>query len=331
LLRIVQCAWQFSQTALPDDLRLPGPEWQRLLTSLGVEPAELLNLQPVAEIVSASQPGESLWPLMVEVAKEALRAQHFAEAAGRQARSWQHWGQAVQSRFDAELRERQLQSLAVFAAGAGHELGNPLAVISGYAEQLLRTEKQWERIEALQRILAQCRRMDSLIRDLMFYARPPEPKFRHCRLDRLLTQVAKELTPYASSKCVAIHSHCETHQPSLRADKSLLQKALDCLLRNAIEAAPVGGWVRCTLHAEPSHGLSVHIEDNGPGPDPAWQEHIFDPFFSGRSAGRGHGLGLCKVWRIAQLHGGQITWERTPQNTTRFILRLPQRPASKTS
>jgi hypothetical protein len=65
------------------------------------------------------------------------------------------------------------------------------------------------------------------------------------------------------------------------------------------------------------------VTDTGPGIPPEIRPHIFDPFFSGREAGRGLGLGLSKAWRIAELHGGSIEVESEPGSHTRLSLLLP--------
>jgi signal transduction histidine kinase len=65
------------------------------------------------------------------------------------------------------------------------------------------------------------------------------------------------------------------------------------------------------------------VTDTGPGIPPEVRPHIFDPFFSGREAGRGLGLGLSKAWRIVELHGGSISVESESRQGARFIIALP--------
>jgi len=65
------------------------------------------------------------------------------------------------------------------------------------------------------------------------------------------------------------------------------------------------------------------VTDTGPGIPPEIRPHIFDPFFSGREAGRGLGLGLSKAWRIVQMHGGTISVESESGTGARFIIALP--------
>ena len=69
--------------------------------------------------------------------------------------------------------------------------------------------------------------------------------------------------------------------------------------------------------------IGVTISDNGPGVNREHKKHLFDPFFSGREAGRGIGFGLSKAWRIVDLHGGSLTLDQTYEGGARFEIDLP--------
>ena len=79
-----------------------------------------------------------------------------------------------------------------------------------------------------------------------------------------------------------------------------------------------------TPHSEfrPPH-FRLTVTDTGPGVPPSVRPHIFDPFYSGREAGRGLGLGLSKAWRIVDLHGGRIEVESPAEGGARFTIELP--------
>jgi signal transduction histidine kinase len=234
---------------------------------------------------------------------------------------------ALRQRQEQELRRRKLQAMAEFAAGAGHEINNPLAVLSTQAQYLLRGEEDLERIRSLERIVQQTRRIHQLLRGLMFFARPPEPTLRSFPLASLLQQAETDALALALGR--EVHLELKAPKKSLRihGDFEMLRTALGCLVRNAIEAAPPRGWVRLSsaLH-EARLGeswIEIRVEDNGPGIADGVREHIFDPFFSGRSAGRGVGLGLCQAWRAAELHHGQVHFVSEQGQPTRFMLTLP--------
>jgi signal transduction histidine kinase len=107
------------------------------------------------------------------------------------------------------------------------------------------------------------------------------------------------------------------------ADPGQLRTVLNCLVKNAIEAAGATGWVAARLEREGSELLHVLIEDSGSGPDRRQRDHLFEPFYSGREAGRGHGLGLPIAWRLAREQGCSVRFVPLPHGPTRFVLTLP--------
>jgi signal transduction histidine kinase len=231
------------------------------------------------------------------------------------------------------LQEEKLTALAEFAAGAGHEINNPLAVILGQAQYLLGHEAEWfapdpegEARAALQKIVAQTRRIHSLLRDLMQFARPVPPSPAWHDLAALADEVAIGLVDLAKQRRVTVTS--ESHFEKLPAflDDVQTRVAVACLVRNAIEAVPADGQVKvCVREGESGQTLEVVVDDNGPGPDLAIRSSLFDPFFSGRSAGRGRGLGLPIAWRLARQQGGDVHLESArPGGFTRFVLSLPR-------
>jgi two-component system, NtrC family, sensor kinase len=240
----------------------------------------------------------------------------------------------VQGEAD-RLHSAKLEALAEFAAGAGHEINNPLAVISGQAQYLLSHEANWfvgeaqaQVRKALQAVIAQTRRMHGLLRDLMLFARPSAPSLAWVDLPTLMGEVATSLHELAIQRQVRIELGASLDRLSVHVDPEQIRQVLSCLLRNAVEAAPAEGWARLLL-LPPVAGkdIEVVVEDSGSGPDASQQQHLFDPFYSGRSAGRGRGLGLPIAWRLARLHGGAVTLQ-PPVNKqpTRFLLRLPYTP-----
>jgi signal transduction histidine kinase len=243
---------------------------------------------------------------------------------------------ALEEQVHGEARRLQtgkLTSLAEFAAGAGHEINNPLAVISGQAQYLLSHEADWFRDDvegaprkALEAIVTQTRRIHGILRDLMQFAKPAPPCPGWVDLPALLGEVAAGLTELAAQRRVRIEVALQPERLPVYADAAQVRTALTCLLRNAIEAAPADGWTRLVL-CSPAEGepVGVAVEDSGPGPEADQRPHLFDPFFSGRTAGRGRGLGLPIAWRLAHLQGGDVRLDPPRRHEpTRFVLTLPR-------
>jgi signal transduction histidine kinase len=241
-------------------------------------------------------------------------------------------GEQVRGESD-RLRSAKLSGLAEFAAGASHEINNPLAVISGQAQYILGHEADWLAMDeagsarkALQAIVAQTKRIHAILRDLMQFARPAPPRPSWLDLPTLLGEVCASLTDLATQKQVRIEVEARPERLAVLADPEQVRSALTCLFRNAVEAAPTEGWARLVLHeSATTDRIEVYVEDSGTGPAPEQRSHLFDPFFSGRNAGRGRGLGLPLAWRLARQQGGDVILEPTrPGQPTRFILSLPR-------
>lgn len=222
------------------------------------------------------------------------------------------------------LQAQKLGTLAEFAAGASHDINNPLAVISGQAQYMLADEKEASRQRALQTIIGQTQRIHDILNELMLFARPPRPQKRTVEIGSLVREVALSLSDLASQKQVRLVCPEMDSPISLHADPRHVCISLTCLLRNAIEAAPAEGWAGVRVLVPADDRLEVLVEDSGPGPTSHQREHMFDPFYSGRPAGRGRGLGLPTAWRLAREQGGDVYYDELAANPTRFVLCLPR-------
>jgi signal transduction histidine kinase len=239
-----------------------------------------------------------------------------------------HRGLVQQRSTEAErLQSLKLTALAELAAGAGHEINNPLAVISGQAQYLLGHEAEPARQKALQTIVSQAQRIHDILTELMQFARPPRPQKQALDVPDLVREVAAALGDLAAQRRVRLVYPEAEPSVSLFADPRQMRTALTCLLRNAIEAAPVDGWATVRWQTPAPDRLELIVEDSGSGPPPQ-REHLFDPFYSNRQAGRSRGLGLSTAWRLAREHGGEVYLDDFPGAPTRFVLSLPRVPTS---
>lgn len=231
--------------------------------------------------------------------------------------------QQLESEFQRTLEAEKLESLAEFAAGAGHEINNPLAVISGRAQLLLRQEKDPERRRELAVINGQALRIHEMIADLMLFARPPRPRPVACNLVAILDSIAADISPRAFESGIAFVRTWPSSGINIQADPVQMQVALRAVCDNAMNAMPNGGRLEITLRQDSPSMVQIVVQDSGTGISPEVRRHLFDPFFSGRGAGRGLGTGLSKCWRIVTLHGGQIDVESEAGNGAKFTIALP--------
>jgi signal transduction histidine kinase len=260
--------------------------------------------QVVARVYS-----EESWPTMMEgwldrlgASIGALRARCCAQDRQREKRVAQEY--LAQRRFEQQSRFRQ--AIGEFSAGAGHEINNPLGAIAGHGRRLLKEETDPERRRSLQQIVQQVERIGRMIKDLQLiggqYAIQREP----IAVDDLLTSALGE----AERRLHGGRRIVDSSRDSLYVvgDRVLLTRMLAELVVNGAEAAGPGGKVR--LWAEPADGASSRVDivicDSGPGLSPTVRERAFLPFYSGRDAGRGLGMGLPLAERIALDHGGEL-------------------------
>jgi signal transduction histidine kinase len=224
---------------------------------------------------------------------------------------------------DSRLEEQKLAALAEMAAGAGHEFNNPLAVISGRAQLLLAEETEPRRRKSLETIVSQAQRIHRMIVDLMFFARPPQPDCKPTPIAEMVQRAVAAVQRDAEQLNVTITVTVPTDLPTVEGDIAQLAAAVECILRNSLEATPANGSVQ--IAAELSDGMvQIRVCDAGRGITDEQRQHIFEPFYCGREAGRGLGMGLPKAWRIVQSHKGVLEIARMPVGEgTMVTIRLP--------
>jgi signal transduction histidine kinase len=227
-----------------------------------------------------------------------------------------------ESCFQSALEAAKLEAMAEFAAGAGHEINNPLTVISGRAQLLLRDEADPERRRALALIVAQAMRVHEMIADMMLFARPPRPECQRVELGQLIDAVLLDVSARCASQDTAIRRTGQPGSIFVQADPVQLAVALRAVCQNAIEALGNGGHIEIGLETGANRSVRVQIRDDGPGLKLEECAHLFDPFYSARQAGRGLGLGLSKAWRIATNHGGRIEVDSQPGLGATFTIVL---------
>ena len=208
--------------------------------------------------------------------------------------------------FQQQLHTQKMLAIKNFAYGASHEINNPLANISTRGQALLRDETDSDRQRSLSTIVAQVFRANAMLADLMLFAHPPTMKLERQNLQEVLQRSVEEMViPLEANNIqVALTGNSNIY---VVGDTNSLFEMFKALLQNCVDAMESGnitiGW---TTQLDQ---VRIEITDNGPGIAVDILPMIFDPFFSGREAGRGLGFGLSKAWRIAQIHHGSIEIE----------------------
>ena len=220
-----------------------------------------------------------------------------------------------------------LESMAEFAAGAGHEINNPLGSIVGQTQLLLKQEEQTNRRQALATIGSQAWRIRDMIGDCMLFARPPAAELQDCELSDLVRQASLKTVSSLEQLPDCLRFDLPSMPLSGNIDPSQIRTLVNHLVRNAIEGSlnSANGVDICIALETEANAIILTIEDQGVGIiDELQQRHLFDPFYSGRQAGRGIGFGLPVCWQIARNHGGLILHEDPDDGGVRFVVVLPR-------
>lgn len=228
---------------------------------------------------------------------------------------------AEQQEFSLEPNSPMLEALAEFAAGAGHDINNPAAVILGRVQLLKRRLDHPADQEMLNAIGTQALRIRDMISDLMLFARPIPPQPQTCNLKELISHCSERFQ--ADHPEIALQCDCPS-QAIASVDPTQFQTVVEELLANACLAMEEVESPCLEIHLQHQQattnkptGWKLTISDNGHGVTDLQAQHMFHPFYSGRSAGRGLGFGLPKCWQILKMHNGNlIAQPRTPNGMT---------------
>ncbi|MDP2311643.1 MAG: protoglobin domain-containing protein [Pseudomonadota bacterium] len=219
----------------------------------------------------------------------------------------------------AESRLRKSESLAqlgALSAAVAHELRNPLAGISGAIQVLSRSMPTEDRRKPImEKVEQQVRRLDTLVTELLDFARPTEARIAFVALD----EVAAQVVELVRRDHPGVHLSA-TGTGSAMADPNLVLQVVLNLVLNAVQALEGTGEVRVIV--EPGRVL---VNDSGPGIPLENVEKIFEPFFTTRTRGTGLGLAICRKGATAM--GGRLTLGAGPLSGAAFALELQARNA----
>ena len=229
---------------------------------------------------------------------------------------------------EEERRRLQTRSDAVTALGAGiaHEVRNPLNALS-LNLQLLRERladpgvSREDLARRTEMILAEVARMETLVQNLLEVSRGGPPVCEDLPLDEIVRAVAERLEEAARARGVRLHLAPGSRR-LLPLERTRIERAIQNIVRNAIEATPAGGNVWVVTRDDP-HSTVVVVDDDGPGIRPEDRARVFELFWTRKRGGTGLGLPLAK--RAVESHGGELEVLERPGGGARFVIHLPIR------
>lgn len=234
---------------------------------------------------------------------------------------------------------RKLAALGRLMAGVAHEVKNPLNAMTIHLELLKQKlaamrepitvpagpsggSRTLDLTKHVSVIGDEIKRLDQVVVGFLKFARPDELKLQPVHLASIVNEVISMTSPEAEQRGIVIKTECTPAVPEINADPGMLQQALLNLTINACHAMPDGGTLKVTCRPVSRHRVEIAVEDTGIGIPPENLSRIFDLYFTTKQ--KGSGIGLSMVFRIVQLHDGEVEVQSTPGHGTRFRLLFPQ-------
>jgi len=223
------------------------------------------------------------------------------------------------------VQSEKMITLGELVAGTSHELNNPLAIVSGYANLLLEestlSAEQRTKVESIRR---NALRASNVVHSLLAFARKRKPERIRTDANGVL-QAAAELKEYdLRTSGIRIEKFLTPNLPSVYADPHQLQQVILNVINNAQDAVGSSRTPTITMRTGTSHGMIfIQIEDTGAGISKADLKKVFDPFFTTKPVGKGTGLGLSISYGIIREHGGEIRIQSQLGRGTEVCIELP--------
>ncbi len=218
-------------------------------------------------------------------------------------------------------RAEHLATLGELAAGLAHEIRNPLAGIAGVIDVI---GKELPASSASREVLAdvqsEIRQIQSILNDLLAYARPRPPQFLSADLNATVEQAVMLARQQVRTRPVEIRLISSPHLTAVVHDPVQIQQVVLNLLLNGIQAIPEEGSIEVALEKE-NEVARIRVADTGRGIPPDVLPKIFRPFFTTRREGTGLGLPFARG--IVESHGGRIEVASEPGRGTRFDVSIP--------
>jgi putative nucleotidyltransferase with HDIG domain len=221
--------------------------------------------------------------------------------------------------------EDSLNALAEMAAGAAHELNNPLAVISGRAQLLAEAQSDQETKEILKQIYENAREASGIVENLMSFAEPPRPRLARTNVKKMLDEAVQLTSRKTNIEMLDVRAEIAENVESVFVDSAQIVSAIANIISNAVESyGDKSGPVEITAGIDESGELvELTIKDQGCGMEAETLKKVTQPFFSAKPAGRKRGMGLAYAARFIQINKGVLNIESELGSGTTVTIFLP--------
>ncbi len=225
----------------------------------------------------------------------------------------------IQSQF---VQAEKMASLGQLAAGAAHEINNPLTAILGYSDVLADDPTAPEHVrEMAQKIREQARRTTTVVGKLLSFAQPQPAERTLLDVNAIIAGVVELRRLDLGQKKIRLELEAEAHMPGIRGDSSQLLQVFFNIINNSVEAMEETGGTLTVRTSRDHSNVVIEFSDTGPGlRDP---HMAFDPFYTTKAIGKGTGLGLSICYGLVKEHKGRISCANRPEGGAMFRVELP--------
>ena len=224
------------------------------------------------------------------------------------------------------VQARKMAALGTFTAGIAHELNNPINNISLTAETFISEysgQLDADADEMLQDIIVQVERANDIVRNLLDFSHSKESSFSPLDIEDVTRSTLKLIKNQIKLSGIKLDIHVADSLPLVKGNARSLHQVFLNILINANNAMPNGGSITVNVYRDSADFVRVDIADTGQGIAPNAMEHIFEPFYTTKSVGKGVGLGLSVAYSLINNHGGHIKVDSEIGQGTTFSVFIP--------
>ena len=320
-----------------------------ILTLLGVYRLNRLTVKPIQRLVSRAETYRDSNDSVFLIEKEdnefsklskslnsmLLRISQDKEKLEASVDSLERANRELEKAHLDLIRAEKLASVGRLSAGIAHEIGNPIGIIKGYLD-LLKDDGMpaKEKEEFIRRTEAEVERINSIIRQLLDFARPAAHEQTVVGIHAILSELKEvcHFQPVFAGLNFTLDLRADKDQ--VMADGRQLRQVFLNLILNAADAfegldSPdenrliIRTFIEAAVSPDHDRRLSIQFIDNGSGIPDEHRDNIFDPFYTTKDPGRGTGLGLSVSFAIIEGFGGTIQAEPNDLHGTTMCIRLP--------
>ena len=314
----------------PDIIAYFPPEEQKTLRQLGAElifPLKVMNQINGTIFIGKKTDGTVFTPQELKLLSILINQATFAiEHASLY--------EIQTERLKKMYRTDRLATLGELAAGAAHEIRNPLTAIRSTIQYLSKDfNADPTKKEMMDELISEVERINKIVQGLLSFARPSELNTSEVNIEQLINQTLLLVTNTLRKQDIEVEFEYFTDNTTLQADTEQLKQVFLNIILNAVEAMSKNssGHSRTLIISiekgapinTHSRYLIVSFEDTGKGIEQKDIENVFNPFFTTKEEGTGLGLAIC--YGIVKRHEGEIEVKSTPGKGTCINIKLPQR------